>query len=96
VVYYQPQASIRTDNGTEFKDVFHKWLYDHNIFHRFGEPYRHQQMANVERLNYELGKIFNGYMNQKEIETGQEYREWPDILDYVRTELNKERIIKKR
>lgn len=34
-------------------------------------------------------------MNQKEIETGQEYREWPDILDYVRTELNKERKIKK-
>jgi transposase InsO family protein len=39
----QPQASIRTDNGTEFQDVFHKWLYDHNIFHRLGEPYRHQK-----------------------------------------------------
>ena len=89
----QPQSSIRTDGGTEFKDVFHKWLYDHNIFHRLGEPYRHQQMSNVERLNFELGKIFNGYMNKKEIETGQEYREWSDILDFVRTELNKERNI---
>jgi hypothetical protein len=50
-------------------------------------------MANVKRLNYELGKIFNGYMNKKEIETGQDYREWTDILNFVRKELNKERKI---
>ena len=25
------KASIRTDSGTEFKGVFHKWLYDENI-----------------------------------------------------------------
>ena len=32
-------------------------------------------MANVERLNYELGKIFNGYMNKVELETGEVYRD---------------------
>ena len=89
----QPQASIRTDNGSEFQDVFHKWLYDHNILHRFGEPYRHQQMANVERLNYTLGGLLNGYMNQKEIETGSEYKEWSNILNTLRDELNKIRKI---
>jgi len=89
-----PQASIRTDNGLEFQDVFHKWLYNHNIFYRFGEPYRHQQVANVERLNYELSKILNGYMNSIELKTGEVYREWTDILDFVRKELNKDRKIK--
>jgi len=84
-----PEASIRTDNGTEFKGVFSKYLYDKNILHRIAEPYRHQQLANVENLNKTLGKIFNGYMNTKEEELGYTYNEWDDIIDYVRKELNK-------
>ena len=51
-------------------------------------------MANVERLNYTLGRLLNGYMNQKEIETGEEYKEWSDILNTLRDELNKVRNIK--
>jgi len=88
-----PKASVRTDNGTEFQDVFHKYLYDHNIFHRYGEPYRHQQSANIEKLNYELGRILNGYMNTMEVKTGEVYREWMDIIPTVRKELNKIRNI---
>jgi hypothetical protein len=91
----QPQASIRTDDGTEFKNVVHKWLYDNGIFHRIAEPHRHQQVGNVEKLNYDLGRLLNGYMNKKEQETGKTYREWTDILDTIRTGLNKSKYIRK-
>ncbi len=90
----EPKASIRTDNGTEFQGVFHKWLFDHDIFHRFAEPYRHQQLANVEMLNYVFGRFLNGYMNKKEEETGKTYKEWTDILPILRKDLNKLRLKK--
>ena len=85
----KPYASVRTDNGTEFKGVFHKWLYDDSILHKVNLPNRHKQMANVEHLNKQLGRLFNGYMNKKEEETGEVYKEWTDILVFVRKELNK-------
>lgn len=83
-----PYASLRTDAGTEFMGIFHKWLYDHSIVHKIALPGRHTQMANVERLNRTLGELFNGYMNNIEENTGAEYREWTDILEEVRNELN--------
>ena len=46
-----PYVSIRTDGGAEFKGVFHKYLYDHNILPKISSPYRHKQMENVEVLN---------------------------------------------
>lgn len=84
----KPQASIRTDGGSEFKDVFHKYLHDESILHRVSEPYRHNQTANVERLNRTLGRFLNGYMNAKEVETGKVFREWTDIIDELREGLN--------
>ena len=80
--------SLRTDSGTEFQGVFHKYLYDNSILHRIGQPNRHIQMANVERLNGTLGWLFNDYMNSKELETGDIYREWTDIIKIVRTDVN--------
>jgi len=90
----KPKASIRTDNGTEFKDEFDKFLKNNKIFHSVSLPYRHTQMSMVESLNRQLGDLFNGYMNLKERETGKEYKEWIDIIDIVRTELNKIRKVK--
>lgn len=84
----KPKASIRTDNGTEFKEVFHKWLVDNKIFHSVSLPYRHSQLSAVEALNKQLGRIFNGYMNMKEEKTQRPYNEWDDIIDFVRKELN--------
>ena len=72
----EPYASIRTDNGKEFKGVFSKWMYNESILHRIAEPYRHQQLANVENLNRTLGRLLNGYMNQREELTGEVYKEW--------------------
>lgn len=84
----EPYYSIRTDGGTEFKGVFHKYLYDNSILHRVAEVGRHKQLANVESLNRQLGRIFNLYMNKKEKETGNVFREWTDVIDVVRKELN--------
>ena len=84
-----PEASIRTDGGGEFKGDFAKFLFDKSILKKTAMKGRHQQMANVERLNKTLGRLFNGYMNKKEEETNKPYREWTDILSQVRTKLNK-------
>jgi hypothetical protein len=86
-----PYASLRTDDGAEFKGVFHKYLYGKNILHRFTMPYRHNQMSNVESLNKQLGTIFNLYCAEVEKITGSYYREWTDILETVRKDLNKAR-----
>ena len=85
----KPYASIRTDGGTEFQGVFHTYLYDQSILHRVAEPARHKQLANVESLNKTLGRLFNGYMNAKEEETMEQYREWDEVVDIVRKDLNK-------
>jgi hypothetical protein len=102
----KPYASIRTDDGNEFKGVFQKWLYNESILHREALPARHSQVANVESLNRQLGRLFNGYMNTQEIKSnnGQVNRDWIAIVPTVREELNKfrkktttdfEKIIKK-
>lgn len=90
----KPYASIRTDDGKEFKGVFQKYLYKNSILHKVALKDRHSQMANVERLNGQLGLIFNSYMNMKEKQLGKRYNNWMDILDEVRKELNKMRLIK--
>lgn len=91
----KPKASIRTDSGTEFKGVLDKYLHDNSILHRVAETNRHQQVGNIEKLNYDIGRVLNQYMNQKEKETGKTYREWTDILSIVREELNKSKSIRK-
>lgn len=85
----KPYASIRTDGGGEFKGVFHKWLYDNNILHKIALPQRHTQLSNVDSLIKLLSRLFVGYMNEKEKKNGRTYREWTDILQFVRKELNK-------
>lgn len=86
------EASIRTDSGPEFKAIFHKWLHDHNVLQRVAEPKRHQQMANVDNLIKTLGRLFNGYMNAKEEETGRQYKQWTDVVNIIRTDLNAMRL----
>lgn len=85
----KPEISLTTDGGTEFKSVFHKWLQDEQIYHKIGRPYRHKQLANVENLNKQLGRLFNGYMNAKEEETKREFKEWTEAITTIRNELNK-------
>ena len=84
----KPHASIRCDDGGEFKGVFAKWCHDNNILLRYGLPHRHKQQANVERANRTIGRILNGYMNMFEIKTGEQYNEWDTIIKTVIKSLN--------
>ena len=86
-----PKASVRTDNGNEFKGSFKAFLKDNNILHRVALPYRHKQLANVESLNAILGRLFMTYLTNKELEIKKPYNEWTDIVDLVRRELNNAR-----
>ncbi len=83
-----PQASIRTDNGSEFKSVVDRYMYDNNILHRWSLPDRHKQMGNIENLNRQLGRVFMTYINNKSMELDSEYTDWTDIIDDVRHEIN--------
>jgi len=87
------QASISVDGGSEFKGEFQKWLYDNNIYRKVSMKNRKTQNANVESLNRVLGRIINGYMNQKEKESNQEFKEWNNnlLLNTIREDLNKSR-----
>lgn len=82
------EASVRVDNGNEFKGVFQKYLYDHNIHERFSLPDRHKQLANINNLHKQLGRLFMTYLTNKEHELKKPYNEWTDILDQVREGLN--------
>ena len=84
----KPYASIKTDGGGEFKDAFDKYCYENNILHKTGISGRHQQLANVERLNRELGRLFNGFMNGMEEKTGKTFKEWDEVVSKVRLMLN--------
>jgi transposase InsO family protein len=70
----KPKASIRTDSGSEFKSVFHQYLYDEGILHSVSLPNRHKQTGSVESVNRLLGRFFNTYMNNNGTV------EWVDLL----------------
>jgi hypothetical protein len=84
----KPEYSLKTDGGSEFKGVFHKYLYDESILHKTAIPDRHKSLSNVESLNRQLGRLFNGYMNQREEKTGKVYRNWIEAVPLVREQLN--------
>ena len=86
-----PEISIKTDGGAEFKGAFHNFLLKHGIYHGTAMAHRKTQMAPVERLNRDLARLFVGYMNQMEKKTKQPYWEWTDVIDTVRSELNRVR-----
>lgn len=89
----QPKASLSTDGGSEFQDVFHKYLAKNNIYHKISKAGRHTQQANVENLNKTLARLINGYMNAKEEKHGKKYNNWVEAIPLIREDLNKYRHI---
>ena len=81
-------ASFQTDGGSEFKGSFRAFLKKNKIFHNITVPGRHSQNSMVESLNRIIGRLLNLYMNKKEEELDEVYREWTDQLDFVREKLN--------
>ncbi len=90
----KPQGSIRVDSGNEFKGAFQKFCYENNILLRRGLAGRHKQLSVVDALCHQLGILFNGYMNYKEQQTRKVYKEWTDVLETVREDLNNIRKVK--
>jgi hypothetical protein len=84
----EPKYSLKTDSGTEFKGIFHKWLYDESILHKVAPAHRHASMGNIESLNNQLGRLFMGYMISVEERTGKPCKNWTDIVPIVREKLN--------
>jgi hypothetical protein len=83
-----PEASIRTDSGSEFKSVVDKYMHDNNILHLWSLPNRHKQMGNVENLNKQIGRFLMTYLNNKSAELNKDYFNWTDIIDVLREGLN--------
>jgi hypothetical protein len=86
-----PKASMRTDAGTEFQGVYHKFLHDHDIMHKISLPDRHKQTGNVERLNKELSRIIMGHLDTLDQKNGNVNTNWLDLVPRIREELNKVR-----
>lgn len=89
----EPKFTLKTDSGNEFKGVFQKYLYDESIYHKVSPPNHHAGMGNVDSLCRQLGRLIMGYLNLKEIEKGKTYKNWLDIIPYLRKELNEYRDI---
>jgi transposase InsO family protein len=83
-----PSASLITDNGGEFKEVFDKWLKDHDILHRFTKPDRHKQLGNIENLNRLVGKIIMTYLTNQEMENDKPCTDWVPLIPKIREQLN--------
>lgn len=92
----KPEISIRTDSGSEFQKEFDKYLQNEEIIHSTTLKNRHKQTANVENLNKQLGNIFNHYMNEKELKSGEQENDWDDknLMSTVRKEGNKIKTLK--
>jgi hypothetical protein len=91
--YLKVPMVMITDSGNEFKSEVDQYLKKEGVYHRTTLPGRHYSTANVEALNKQLGRILNGYMNKIEEETDETYKEWTDIIDELRVDLNKARHI---
>jgi hypothetical protein len=84
----QPEYSLKTDQGSEFKGIFHRYLYEESILHKTSIANRHSSLSSVESLNKQLGRLFNGYMNSQEEKTGKVFKEWTNVIPIIRKDLN--------
>jgi len=67
-------VGIQTDNGSEFRGVFHRYLINHNITHRYIPKRSAPWNGKVERANRSIDDEF--YLNP--------YRPWKTISQYTR------------
>jgi len=84
----EPYASLSTDGGTEFKGVFHKWLFDENIYHKVEVPYRHKQQSVIESLNSSITKILMLYLVKSQKSKEMEKNTQIGLIFWEVSELN--------
>lgn len=85
---------IDFDNGTEF-NLVQKWFEDQGVGVKRAKPFRHSQMAMVERRNQIIGTDLHKRMLKQELLTGHTSREWVDDLPIVIENMNQKERKKK-
>ena len=88
-----PEVSFKNDGGTEFKGIFNSFLEQNKILHKTSLPGRHTSQAPVEALNRSLGRLIMGYLNSKSEKHNKVYKEWVEIINTIREELNEYRYV---
>ena len=80
---------ITVDQGSEFKLSFKKYCDSSNIFIKYAKPYRHRQVALVERANSRIAKLLFERMIEEEMLTKNASTQWVDVLKQTVEKLNK-------
>jgi hypothetical protein len=80
---------LETDNGSEFKGDFKSWLKEHDVKLKYSQPYRHRQLAIVERYNQIIGKELFKRMISEELQTNVPSSAWISDLPKVVDKINK-------
>lgn len=82
----KPPNRIRTDEGSEFKSAFRKYLKENDIDHSTNQPTHH--LPFVEAYNGELAKLIFIEQQEQEIKTKKLNTKWVDNLQSYVDELN--------
>ena len=77
-------AEVRTDNGTQFKDVFHQLLVKLRVSHPTVIPHSHQENAIVERANKEVMR----HLRPMILDTPTIREHWSEALPLVQRIFN--------
>ena len=77
-----PIQSVQTDNGSEFRGVFHWWLTRKNITHYFISKHSPYWNAEVERVHKTVDDEY--YLNPN--------RSWHTLADWLAYYYNEERL----
>ena len=88
--YVKEPISMKSDLGGEFKSEFNQWLKDNNIVHLKALPDRHKQLAPVNNITSQVGKLIMTWISSEEM-NGVKDPDWTSILDVIREELNKKK-----
>ena len=80
--------TLMVDDGNEFKASVTTIMSKHGVKIRRADPGHHRSQAFVESLNRRLAERIFRKQAQKELDSGQDNREWVTILPAIITDMN--------
>ena len=90
----KPHFMIEVDNGVEFGGLFKSFFENckvkkDRIYVKKNHAGRHSQLGLVENLNKIIGSVIHMQLTDDEVNTGEESRNWLDLLPKLRISMNK-------
>ena len=90
----KPRFMIEVDNGVEFGGLFKSFFENckvkkDRIYVKKNHAGRHSQLGLVENLNKIIGAVIHMQLTDDEVNTGEESRNWLDLLPKLRVSMNK-------